>query len=248
LLAPLVHQLALNGFMPLLMNADDPQQLAPSLKQLLSYHVAGVIITSGAPPLSLAEEYLARKIPVTLINRHADLAGCDRVCSDNAQGAKLVAGLFSRRDWRQVGFIGENRENFSTRQRYDAFIAQTSGMTVTSRFCDGGGYQAGHQAARELVAENPGVQALFCATDMLALGALDGLRDAPAAAPLPAIVGFDDIPQADWRPYQLTTVQQNTALLAHHAVDLLMTRIARFSLPSRHREVPVKLIIRQSAK
>ncbi|MCD7089419.1 substrate-binding domain-containing protein, partial [Klebsiella quasipneumoniae] len=90
--------------------------------------------------------------------------------------------------------------------------------------------------------------ALFCATDMLALGALDGLRDAPAAAPLPAIVGFDDIPQADWRPYQLTTVQQNTALLAHHAVDLLMTRIARFSLPSRHREVPVKLIIRQSAK
>ena len=62
LLAPLVHQLALNGFMPLLMNADDPQQLAPSLKQLLSYHVAGVIITSGAPPLSLAEEYLARKM------------------------------------------------------------------------------------------------------------------------------------------------------------------------------------------
>nr|VXZ87303.1 Ribose operon repressor [Klebsiella pneumoniae] len=90
------------------------------------------------------------------------------------------------------------------------------------------------------------MQALFCATDMLALGARDGLRD--AAAPLPAIVGFDDIPQADWQPYQLTTVQQNTALLAHHAVDLLMTRIARFSLPSRHREVPVKLIIRHSAK
>lgn len=120
-------------------------------------------------------------------------------------------------------------------------------MTVTSRFCDGGGYQAGHQAARELVAENPGVQALFCATDMLALGAWTACGT-PRRRPLPAIVGFDDIPQADWRPYQLTTVQQNTALLAHHAVDLLMTRIARFSLPSRHREVPVKLIIRQSAK
>ncbi len=120
-----------------------------------------------------------------------DLAGCDRVCSDNAQGAKLVADLFSRRGWRQVGFIGETRENFSTRQRYEAFIARTSDMAVSSRFCDGGGYQAGYQAARELVAENPGMQALFCATDMLALGAQDGLRD--AAAPLPAIVGFDDI-------------------------------------------------------
>ncbi len=89
------------------------------------------------------------------------------------------------------------------------------------------------------------MQALF-APPICWRWARDGLRD--AAAPLPAIVGFDDIPQADWQPYQLTTVQQNTALLAHHAVDLLMTRIARFSLPSRHREVPVKLIIRHSAK
>ncbi|MCE9897636.1 LacI family DNA-binding transcriptional regulator [Raoultella terrigena] len=248
LLAPLVHQLALNGFMPLLMNADDPQQLAPSLKQLLSYHVAGVIITSGAPPLSLAEEYLERKIPVTLINRHAELAGCDRVSSDNAQGAKLVADLFSHRRWQQVGFLGEDGENFSTRQRYEAFIAHAGGMQVSAHFCASAGYQAGFDAARRLLLDNPGLQALFCATDMLALGALDGLRAAQSSAPLPAVIGFDDIPQAAWQPYQLSTIQQNTELLAYHAVEMLVTRIARFDLPSRHREVPVKLIIRESAK
>ncbi len=41
LLAPLVHQLALNGFMPLLMNADDPQQLAPRLNNCSSYPSPG---------------------------------------------------------------------------------------------------------------------------------------------------------------------------------------------------------------
>ncbi len=117
---------------------------------------------------------------------------------------------------------------------------------MSSRFCDGGGYQAGYQAARELVAENPGMQALFAPPICWRWAPRTACAD--AAAPLPAIVGFDDIPQADWQPYQLTTVQQNTALLAHHALDLLMTRIARFSLPSRHREVPVKLIIRHSAR
>ena len=121
-------------------------------------------------------------------------------------------------------------------------------MEVAAHFCDSSGYQAGFAAARQLLAAHPQLQALFCATDMLALGALDGLRADNPAASLPAIIGFDDIPQADWQPYQLTTVQQNTALLAHHAVDLLVTRIAKFSLPSRHREVPVKLIVRQSAK
>ena len=110
------------------------------------------------------------------------------------------------------------------------------------------GYEEHMQVRDRFLAAHPQLQALFCATDMLALGALDGLRADNPAASLPAIIGFDDIPQADWQPYQLTTVQQNTALLAHHAVDLLVTRIAKFNLPSRHREVPVKLIVRQSAK
>ena len=159
-----------------------------------------------------------------------------------------MADLFAQRQWRQAGFIGESLDNFSTRQRYEAFVAHTQGMEVAAHFCDSSGYQAGFAAARQLLAAHPQLQALFCATDMLALGALDGLRADNPAASLPAIIGFDDIPQADWQPYQLTTVQQNTALLAHHAVDLLVTRIAKFSLPSRHREVPVKLIVRQSAK
>ncbi|KLE88029.1 LacI family transcriptional regulator [Klebsiella aerogenes] len=248
LLAPLIHQLALHGFMPLLMNADDPQQLAPSLKHLLSYHVAGVIITSGAPPLELAEEYLARKIPVTLINRHAELPGCDRVSSDNALGGKLAAELLHAGQCRDVGFIGENRDNFSTRQRYEGFIHHASGLAVTAHFCETGGYQPGFAAARRLAAERPGLQALFCATDMLAIGAMDGLRADNPAAVLPAIIGFDDIPQAEWQPYQLTTIQQDTTLLAYHAVEMLVSRIAKFNQPSRHREVAVKLIIRNSAK
>lgn len=243
LLSPLVHQLARHGFMPLLMNADDPQQLAPSLKQLLSYHVAGVIITSGAPPLSLAEEYLARKIPVTLINRHADLKGCDRVASDNAQGTQLMADYCRQRGWFNVGFIGEDATNFSTRERYQSLIDCAPDLSVRAQFITGGGYAAGRSAAMTLSA----CQVLLCATDMLALGAIDGLRAANHLSTLPAVIGFDDIPQAEWDPYHLTTIQQDTEGLAQQAVDLLVTRIAHFDLPSRHRAVPVKLIIRRSA-
>jgi len=82
---------------------------------------------------------------------------------------------------------------------------------------------------------------------MLALGAIDGLRSSDNKGNIPAVVGFDDIPQASWDPYQLTTIQQDTDGLAQQAVDLLVTRIARFDLPSRHRAVPVKLIVRKSA-
>lgn len=243
LLAPLVHQLALHGFMPLLMNADDPQQLAPSLKKLLSYHVAGVIITSGAPPLSLAEAYLARKIPVTLINRHAALDGCDRVCSDNQQGMRLMADHCRQRGWHNIGFIGEDRANFSTSERYNALVTVAPDLSVSAQFITGGGYAGGREAAVQLRA----CQVILCATDMLALGAIDGLRALTDAEALPAVMGFDDIPQASWDPYNLTTIQQDTDSLAQRAVDLLITRIAQFDLPPRQCDVPVKLIIRHSA-
>ncbi|KOC89894.1 LacI family DNA-binding transcriptional regulator [Winslowiella iniecta] len=247
LLTPLVHHLALQGFMPLLMNADDPQQLEPSLRQLLSYHVAGVILTSGAPPLSLAEEYLAKKIPVTLINRHAELPGADRVISDNAQGAQLAATHLQAQGAKHIAFIGESPVNFSSQQRYQAFCAAIAPRPVKAFFCPVGGYQAGWDAAAELLANQPQIDAFFCATDMLAMGVIDFLQHYKLAAGKVKVIGFDDIPQAAWAAYQLTTLAQDTELLARYAVDLLIKRIQNFDRPAVHKAIPVKLVVRHSA-
>lgn len=248
LLAPLVHQLAKFGFMPLLLNADDPKQLEPKLRELLSYHVAGVILTSGAPPLSLAEEYLARKIPVTLINRQAELPGADQVCSDNQQGGELAARQLMLQGVQHHGFIGESATNFSTHQRQLAFSQTLEQHQLGSHnyFSPLGGYQAGWDAAAELLVRYPKLDGLFCATDMLAMGAMDYLRQRLPGQRLP-VVGFDDIPQAAFSAYQLTTVRQDTEQLARTAVELLLNRIHHFDSPCIRRTIPVELIVRHSA-
>ncbi|VEI63528.1 LacI family DNA-binding transcriptional regulator [Serratia rubidaea] len=247
LLAPLTHHLTLQGFMPLLINADDPQQLEPQLRELLSYHVAGVILTSGAPPLSLAEAYLARKIPVTLINRQAELDGADQVCSDNDDGALQAAQRFMQHGIKNPGFIGEDA-SFSSLQRQQAFTRRLSEqrLTVTSAICPQGGYQAGWDAAAMLLTQRPQLDALFCATDMLAIGAMDFIRRHHPTRTLP-IIGFDDIPQADFAAYQLTTLRQDTETLARTAVELLVNRIRHFNQPAVRKSVPVELIVRGSA-
>ncbi|EFE96980.1 LacI family DNA-binding transcriptional regulator [Serratia odorifera] len=247
LLAPLVHHLALQGFMPLLLNADDPKQLAPRLRELLSYHVAGVILTSGAPPLSLAEEYLARKIPVTLINRQVELSGADQVCSDNHQGARLAARQLMQHRVTCPGFIGESA-SFSSLQRQQAFESQFDAQRqpMARVICPHGGYQAGWDAAAALLAQQPHLDGLFCATDMLAMGAMDFMRQQRPGQQLP-LVGFDDIPQSAFAPYQLTTLRQDTDALASTAVALLVSRIRHFDQPAVRKSVPVELIVRQSA-
>jgi len=246
LLAPVVHYLALKGFMPLLINTDDPKQLEPSLRNLLSYHIAGVILTSGTPPLSLAEEYLSKKIPVTLMNRHAELPGADRICSDNEQGASLVAALFKTQGLRYIGFIGENRDNFSTSQRWHFFNQALLGQNLVSFFCPEGGYASGWEATKTLLMTTPHLEGLFCATDMLAMGCVDFINKHSEFSHV-KVVGFDDIPQASFDAYQLTTIQQNTDQLAYLAVDSLLKRIQNFSRPSIQQAVPVTLIRRKTA-
>lgn len=248
LLVPIVHQLALKGFIPILVNADDTKQLELSLRQLLSYHIAGVIMTSGTPPLYLAKEYLKKQIPVTLINRSADLNSADEVSSDNYQGATEAVMHLLAKGNNSFGFIGQNINNYSTKQRHDAFQAILSHHGLSSQviFCQSDNYTSGWNGMQELLKQQPTLNALFCTTDILAMGALDYLRIHHPDKNI-NIIGFDNIPPADFASYQLTTIEQDTEQLAFHAVDLLIKRIKNYHRPKEQRIVPVKLIVRKSA-
>lgn len=246
LLVSLIHQLTLHGFMPLLLNINGAHQLEPALRRLLSYHITGVIMTSGAPPLPLAREYMAKKIPVVLVNRYACLPGIDRICSDNAQGASQVAALFREQGLQQLAFIGEHRHSFNTAERWRAFRAALPATPPEPYFCERDSYQSGWEAAENVVIAQPDIQGIFCASDMLAIGVMDYLRQSALSAAV-KVVGFDDIPQAGFAAYQLTTVRQDTDRLALFSVDSLLKRIENFARPSLEQSVPVNLVRRGSA-
>ena len=73
LLGEISRKLSEHALVPLLMNTEDPERLADLLRILLSYQISGVIMTSGAPPSAVAQEYLQRQVPVVMINRKRDL-------------------------------------------------------------------------------------------------------------------------------------------------------------------------------
>ena len=71
-------------------------------------------------------------------------------------------------------------------------------------------YEAGGQAIREILSKERKIDAVFCAGDMLALGAMDTIRY-EYGLKIPediAIIGFDNIDAASWPPYSLTTFEQ----------------------------------------
>ena len=93
------------------------------------------------------------------------------------------------------------------------------------------------------------IDALFCVNDYLACGVIDRLRkDRPSRRATPVrIIGHDDIPQASWAAYDLTTFLQPCDTQALQAVDLLMSRMEDPKLTARVEFTPVTLVRRRTA-
>jgi LacI family transcriptional regulator len=105
--------------------------------------------------------------------------------------------------------------------------------------------ESGHQAMRQLL--NARVDAVFAASDMMAVGAMRAAREAGCRIPEDvAFVGFDDLPFATMSEVQLTTVRQPVAQFGARAVELLRDLIENGIEPPRHVIMDTELVIRSS--
>ena len=86
--------------------------------------------------------------------------------------------------------------------------------------------ESGEAAMKELLARRPDVDAVFVASDLMAVGALDALRQAGRRVPEDvAVAGFDDSPVAAGATPPLTTMRQPFKRISAEMVRLLLARI-----------------------
>ncbi len=107
--------------------------------------------------------------------------------------------------------------------------------------------QAGYLAAQDLLRRCPEVTALFCGSDLVAIGAMRGLANVGLSVPADvAIVGFNDEPWCSHLPVPLTTIGQPVEQLSARAAEMLRARLAGDDSPWRRELVPMPLIVRES--
>lgn len=255
LLGPLTHHLATRSLAPLLMDASEPEQLSNTLRHLLQYRIAGVILTSGTPPLDLAKEYLRLQIPVAMINREPSLQRVDVVNSDNRQGAIEAAQLMLASGARRLAFLHVPASTHSGSERYAAFAKalapqiKRGNVALVEHTAHGSGHAGGFEAARDMLGDaKRRPDAVFCTNDALACGLIDGARELFGLR-VPEdlrVIGFDDIPMASYAGYGLTTFRQDVDGLAERAVACLEERMNNPQMAGRVVELPVRLVNRRS--
>lgn len=219
------------------------------IEQLLHYSVSGVLVTSDAPPTSLCEECAASNIPIVLINKGDDIPLVDRVLSDDKTAGQIAAEVLVDGGAKHLAVMAATSISYTARRRADAFIARCRllGFDATIIPLALNDYTHGFQGAEQLRASN--IDGLFCISDYVACGAIDWIthENSLHGSKVIKVIGHDNIPQASWHAYQLTTILQPCDIQAEQAVDLLVSRMDEPEMTARVEFTPVTLVKRKTA-
>jgi len=252
LLATLSAALLADGFQCMLLNAANAgHDIGALIARVLEYRVAAIVVMTGTPPSRIVEECLNNGVPVILVNKLLPDLAVDTVIADHAAGGCLAAERLLAAGCRRLAVVSSGARTVSLVERIEAFCARAVAGGLKAHVWQQGAmtdYQTGREAARALVAKS-GIDGVFCVTDLLAMGFLDATRfECGRRVPEDlSVIGFDDIPQAAWSAYRLTTFRQPVGDLA--AAVMTMIRGAEGSSP-RHGliKVPVRFVARSTVR
>jgi LacI family gluconate utilization system Gnt-I transcriptional repressor len=205
-------------------SAEREEQL---LEAIIGRRPDGIFLTGILPPGKGRTRLLASGIPVVetwdLTPTPIDML----VGFSHVDIGQAVARFLAARGHRHLALV--RAEDARAARRACAFCdtAQQLGLPPVVDIDVGGQrtLRSGRQAAARLLASHPEVTAVFCSSDLLALGVLTEARAQGAAVPQRmAVVGFGDVPFVSDMVPALTTVRINGASIGAQAARCLMDR------------------------
>jgi LacI family transcriptional regulator len=120
---------------------------------------------------------------------------------------------------------------------FDADLVVECGPTI----------EDGYQAARKLLERESRPTAIIAINDVLAIGALRAAADLQIRVPNDlSVVGYDDIPMANYLLPRLTTVTKDAYTLGIQAFEILLARMRNPDIPRQLIHGRTKLVIRES--
>ncbi|MCP5001548.1 MAG: LacI family DNA-binding transcriptional regulator [Hyphomicrobiales bacterium] len=240
------------GWHMLLFTIDSPSDVDDALFSLMQFKIDGVIILSAILSEHMAETCRSNGTPVMLYNRGASGEGINSVQIDNYAGGQTAAEVLLEAEHDRIAFVGGTETDETTQKRECGFTDRLAAARHELFQIEYGDYtfDSGREAAARLFSKRDHPDAIFCASDVMALGVLHAARhDFGLGAPVDfSLIGFDDIPSAGWPGHQLTSIRQPIRRMIRESVDILIERMENPELPPKLVTYPGTLIVRSTVR
>jgi DNA-binding LacI/PurR family transcriptional regulator len=248
----IVSQAAARGWRLLLLHAGAGPIEDATAAALLQYRVDGCLITSAELSSRAASICAANRVPLVMVNRVAREHGSAVSC-DNLAAGEVLAELLLEAGHRRLAVITGNPGTSTGLERSEGFVRRVvaAGLPAPLLLPGGASHSAGYAAGQAMAALPAGERpdAVMGVSDILAMGAMDALREAGLSVPGDvSVVGIDGIAAAGRAPYRLTTVAQPLEAMIARGLDMLLARIGGAQLPEEVVLLRGSLIRRASAR
>jgi len=212
----------------------NPQDEPEYIRLLTEHHVQGILFArpSTEPDNRHLLGLLRDGVPVVTTAYHLPGAELTVVDVDNEDGAQQATRYLLECGRRQIAMIAGPTTWKSVNDRSqgyrlaleEASVAYDPGVVADGDWA----YASGYQAIQEILARGLSFSGLFAQNDQMAIAAIRALREAGRRVPQDvAVVGYDDIPAAEYCDPPLTTIRQPMREVGEVATRLLIQAIEK---------------------
>lgn len=222
------------------------------IQEILDYQVDGIVAASVALSSELTDRCKEAGVPIVLFNRAQAGDNFSAVTSDNVSGGRKLAEFLIAGGHEKIGYIAGWEGASTQRDREFGFRAgiEMAGRQIAAREVGNFLYEDAAQAARRMFDRPDHPDAVFVCNDHMAFAVMDVLRfelgfSIPGDV---SVVSYDDVPNAAWPAYNLTTVRQSANRMVAETVSILMDQIDNHSNEPRRIAIDGPLMVRGSAR
>ncbi len=214
----------------------------------------GILFSPLVTKSEVLEMNSTNRMPLVLLGEHEFNGRFDHVAIDNVRAARDAVDHLVQIGRTRVAAIGaQPSEEYATPQQrtagYEAALI-AAGLSVNPEYARSAARYSradGYAAATALLELSPPPDAIFCYSDLLAMGAMRAVFDAGLRVPDDvAVIGVDDIEEGRYSRPSLSTVSLDTPFIATEAVRRIVMRIENPEAPAEELVAPHRLVVRES--
>jgi LacI family transcriptional regulator len=241
------------GYTALITNTDGvPERARTMVEALRARQVDGFILATALQHDPVVVDAVDDGVPLVLVNRTCDYEGVFAVVPDDRRGVEQAVEHLVGLGHRSIAHVGGPQTMSTGLLRHRGFVeaAAARGIPVPDRaiaFASGYSDDAGRRTARDLLRAWPECTAIVAANDLIALGVYRAAAELGLTCPDDlSVVGFNDMPFADWFHPPLTTIRFPVYDIGARAGELLLARLEDATTAPRTTVLPTSLVVRGS--
>lgn len=233
----------------------DPVMEAKWIRDFVSKKVDGIILAPVCNQISNEHRLMEKfHIPCVFLDNYLEqIPNCGIVTTDNELAVYTACEFLVKRGVTRIAYIGGNTNKGVALDRLNGYeiAMEQFGLGYNKELVKAGNYtvESGYKAILELESAGVNYSAVICANDLMALGAMNALKELAYEIPKDVqVIGFDNMFFSQYLTPALSTVQHPIIEMGTKAAEFMVQAIEKSDGLAKKVKLKTRLLLRQSTK